>query len=156
MLGTLLQSLRFTTAAALLCIASAVTAADVRVDNAWARATAPAQKTAGAYAELTSTVDAALVSAASPLAERVELHSTTFDKGVMRMRPVDRIELPAGKTVKLAPNGIHLMALGLARQLKQGDKLPLVLTIQAPGQSATTMKIEAEVRAGTGTPAHVH
>jgi copper(I)-binding protein len=141
---------------ALLAIAFSATAADVKVDNAWARATAPAQKTGGAYAELTSTADAVLVSATSPLAERVELHSTTLDGGVMRMRPIDRIELPAGKTVKLAPNGMHLMAIGLVRPLKPGDKLPLALTIQAAGRPATTLKIEAEVRAGAGTPAHVH
>jgi copper(I)-binding protein len=151
-----MPALRLTTLVALLCIASTAAAADVKVDNAWARATAPAQKTAGAYAELTSTADAALVSATSPLAERVELHSTTFDGGVMRMRPMDRIELPAGKTVKLAPNGLHLMAIGLVRPLKPGDKLPLVLTIQSAGRPSTTLKIEAEVRAGAGAPVHVH
>jgi copper(I)-binding protein len=140
---------------ALLVMASAAAAADVRVDNAWARAPAPGQKTASAYADLTSASDAALISAASPLAGRVELHSMTLDGGVMRMRPLARIDLPAGKTVKLAPAGMHLMLLDLKQALKPGDKLPLVLTIQGPGSSATTLKIDAEVRAAAAG-AHVH
>jgi periplasmic copper chaperone A len=151
-----MQPLRLATVVALLSIAFPAAAADVRVDNLWARATAPGQKTAGIYAEFTSTADAALVSAASPLAARVELHSTTVDGGVMRMRSLDRIELPALKTVKLAPNGLHLMAVDLTRPLKPGEKLPLELRIQASGGAVTTIKIDAEVRARTAAPAHVH
>jgi copper(I)-binding protein len=140
--------------AALVICASAATAAEVRVENAWARSPAPGQKTASAYVELTSASDAALVAAASPLAGRVELHSMTLDGGVMRMRSLPRIDLPAGKTVKLAPNGLHLMVFDLKNPLKPGDKLPLVLTIQRPGSPATTLNIEAEVR--TAAAAHVH
>ena len=151
-----MQTLRLGTLVALLSLAFSAAAADLSVDNAWARATAPGQKTAGVYLELTSTTDAALVSAASPLAARVELHSTTLDGGVMRMRAVDRIALPARKTVKLAPNGLHLMAVDLTRPLQPGEKLPLELRVEVSGGAATTIRIDAEVRARTGAPAHVH
>ncbi len=134
---------------------SGAAAADVKIDNAWARAPAPGQKTASAYVELTSAADAALVSASSPFAGRVELHSMTLDGGVMRMRPLSRIELPAGRTVKLAPNGMHLMVLDLKQPLKVGDKLSLVLRIQPMAGSATTLKIEAEVRPAAPS-GHVH
>jgi copper(I)-binding protein len=147
-------TLRFTALIALLLVASTAAAVDVKVENAWARAPAPGQKTASAYLELTSGSNAALVAAASPLAERVELHSMTLDGGVMRMRALPRIDLPAGKTVKLAPKGLHLMVFDLKQPLKAGDKLPLVLTIQPAGASATTLKIEAEVRAAAGGHAH--
>jgi copper(I)-binding protein len=145
---------RLATLIALFFVSSAATAADVKVENAWARPPATGQKTASAYVELTSSSDAALVGAASPLAERVELHSMTLDSGVMRMRTLARIELPAGKTVKLAPNGMHLMVLNLNQPLKAGDRLPLVLSIQPAGAAATTLKVEAEVRGGA--PGHVH
>jgi copper(I)-binding protein len=152
---TLMQPMpRLATLIALLLVTSTAAAADVRVEKAWARQPAPGQKTASAYAELTSTSAAALVAAASPLAGRVELHSMTLDGGVMRMRAISRIELPAGKTVKLAPNGLHLMVFDLKQPLKAGDKLPLVLTIQPAGASATTLEIEAEVRAAAGGHAH--
>jgi copper(I)-binding protein len=140
--------------AAFVLVASTAAAADVKVDNAWARSTVPGQKTASAYAELTSSSDAALVSAASPLAARVELHAMTLDGGVMRMRALPRIELPAGRPVKLAPNGLHLMVIGLERPLEAGTKLPLVLTIERKGSPPATLKIEAEVRAAAA--GHVH
>ena len=148
---------RFSIASAFFFIASAASAADVKVENAWIRAPAPAQKTASAYVELTSSANAALVAASSPLAERVELHSMTLDGGVMRMRPLPRIDLPAGKTVKLAPNGMHLMLFNPKQPLKPGDKLPLVLSVQPSSGAATTLRIEAEVRAAASTaPGHVH
>ena len=131
-------------------------AQSVTVANAWARATAPGQKTAGVYLELTSNSDAAVVAAGSPLAAGAELHSMTMQDGVMRMRPLPRIELPAGQTVRLAPNGMHLMLVGLKRELKAGEKLPIVLSVQSSGMSLTTLNIEAEVRALDGAAPHRH
>lgn len=131
-------------------------APSVKVANAWARATVPGQSTAAAYVELTSDRGAALVAAGSPLAQRVELHSMTNEGGVMRMRQLPKVELPAGETVKLAPNGVHLMLLELRQPLRPGDKLPLVLSVQTSGMSLTTLKIEAEVRAVANGPQHGH
>lgn len=143
--------------AAAALIAPAVSAQSVKVGNAWARATAPGQKTASAYVELTSDTGAALVAAGSPLAARAELHSMTMDGGVMRMRALPRIELPAGQTVRLAPGGTHVMLIDLKQPLKPGDKLPLVLSIQSSGTSLTTLKIEAEVRgAVAASESHNH
>lgn len=138
-------------------IAFAADAPSVKVANAWARATVPGQNTGAVYVELTSDRNAALVAAGSPLAGSVELHSMTTEGGVMRMRQVPRVELPAGQTVKLAPNGVHLMLVDLRQPLKAGDKLPLVLSVQPPsGMSLTTLKIEALVRAPGDDGHHGH
>ena len=134
--------------------ATGADAPSVRVANAWARATVPGQNTGAAYVDLTSDRGAALVAAGSPLAGRVELHSMTNDGGVMRMRQLPKVELPAGQTVKLEPNGIHLMLVDLKQPLKPGDKLPLVLSVQSSGMSLTTLKIEAEVRANGAQHGH--
>ena len=134
--------------------ASGADAPSVRVANAWARATVPGQNTGAAYVDLTSDRGATLVAAGSPLAGRVELHSMTNDGGVMRMRQLPKVALPAGKTVKLEPNGIHLMLIDLKQPLKPGDKLPLVLSVQSSGMSLTTLNIEAEVRANGAQHSH--
>ena len=128
----------------------------VNAANVWARATAPGQNTASVYFDLTSDRDAALVAAGSPVAGRAELHATTVDNGVMRMRPLARVDLPAGQTVRLTPGGMHLMLLDLKQPLKAGDKLPLVLSIQSTGSSLTTLKLEAQVRALDGADPHQH
>ena len=134
---------------------AAVAAGSVKIASAWARATAPGQTTAAVYLEMTSETTAALVAAGTPLARRAELHSMSMEGGVMRMRPLSRIELPAGKRVKLAPGGAHLMLLDLKQPLKPGDRVPLVLSVQSSGTSLTTLKIDAEVRPITDVP-HSH
>ena len=88
--------------------------AQVTVSQPWARPTAPGQKVGAAYMELKSTQAAALVSAASPVAGATEVHEMKMEGGVMKMRAVARIELPAGKTVKLEPGGYHIMLMGLS------------------------------------------
>jgi hypothetical protein len=132
----------------------------VSVTNAWVRPPAPGQTTASAYIELTSARDAALVGVGSAVAARVEMHSMTIEGGVMRMRALPRVELPAGQTVKLAPGGTHLMLIDLKQPLKPGSRVPLVLSVQPSGASSgtslTTVTVQAEVRAAAAAPQHQH
>jgi copper(I)-binding protein len=65
----------------------------------------------------------------SPVAGRVELHQMAMEGQTMRMRAVDAIELPAGQTVNLASGGYHVMLFDLKQQLKDGEQVPLTLTV---------------------------
>jgi len=152
----LITGIRSTIALAALLAASAAAAEAVSVKEAWVRATAPGQKVAGAYLELTSRADAALIAAASPAAARVELHTMAMEGGVMRMRPVRRVALPAGKWVKLAPGGLHLMLVDLQRPLNEGDRVPLALTIEQADGSRATVSVQAAVRGLAGAKTHSH
>ena len=146
---------RFAASATLGLLATTAAAQGMTITDAWARATVPGQKTAGAYVELSSASPAALVAAESAAAANVELHTMSMDGGVMRMRRVERIELPAGKVVKLAPGGMHLMLIGIKQQLKAGDTVPLTLTIETQAGSKSAHKVEAQVRAvGAATTHH--
>ena len=135
---------------------AAFAAETVNVKNAWARPTAPGQKTAGAYMQLESATAAALVAVETPVAAKGELHRMSMDGGVMRMRPMEKIDLPAKKTVTLAPGAFHVMLIDLKRPLKDGDKVPLTLTIEGAGAARSTVKVEAEVRSEGGAKAHQH
>jgi hypothetical protein len=84
----------------------------------------------------------AIVSASSEAAETVELHEVLNDAGVMRMRPVPRIEVPAGATVELKPGGYHIMLLGLRGDLKPGTTVKVTLSREKAGP----MTVEAQVR----------
>ena len=130
-------------------------AADVQLANVWARATAPGQKTAAVYMDITSDTDAALVAAASTVAERVELHRSSHDDGVMRMRPAAKIELPARKAVKLAPGGVHLMLVNVKRPLREGDRVALVVSVQGR-DGLRKIETEAVVRGLTDSHPHQH
>lgn len=130
--------------AAALAALSLAAQAEVTVREAWARGTTPAQKVTGAFMEVTSSEDAALVAVASPVAGLAEIHAMKMENGVMKMRPLPRLELPAGKPVRLAPRGSHIMLMDLRRQLKPGDALTLMLKVE--GRNGRTQTVEAQAR----------
>ena len=76
--------------------------AGVEVFDAWARATMPGQKVAGVYMQLRSDVQARLVGVRSDAARTAEVHQMSHEGGVMRMRRLESLDLPAGKTVTRA------------------------------------------------------
>jgi hypothetical protein len=114
----------------------------VEISEAWTRATAPGQETAGVDLTISSKFAATLVGASSPVAGSVALHSMTSEGGMMRMNEVQSIELPAGKHVNLEESGYHLMLDGLKAPLKEGDYVPLTLSFKTGKQGV--MKIEAK------------
>ena len=101
----------------------------VVVTNAWARPTVPGQTVGAAYLDLTSAHGATLALVQSDAAGTVQVHAMSNDGDVMRMREVDRLALPAGKTIRLAPSGMHLMLLQLKKPLRPGDSVALDLTV---------------------------
>ena len=128
-------------------LAAAAQAQPASVKDAWVRAPAPGQKVVGVYMEIVSRTNAALVAVASPLAARAEFHSMALEDGVMKMRPLERIELSAGTAVKLAPGGLHVMLIDLKQPLQRGEKVPLTLTVlQLDSGSRSVFTIRAEVR----------
>ncbi len=84
----------------------------------------------------------ALVGATSDAATTVELHETRMEGGVMRMRPLARIDLSPGGRIEMKPGGHHVMLLGLTRDLHPGDTVTLRLRFEKAGERV----IEAPVR----------
>jgi copper(I)-binding protein len=132
-----------------LCCALGALAATPAVDvsDAWVRATVPGQLAAGAFMKITSRANARLVGASSPVAKIAEVHEMKLEAGVMKMRAADRLELPAGKAVTLAPGGYHVMLMGLAQPLREGDAVPITLTIEDAGGARRDVRVTAAVRA---------
>lgn len=131
-----LRSLRAAVAALAVGVLLAVPAladgtAKLHVGEAWARAPVGPARTTAAFFSLTNTGDgdARLVAAETAAAETVELHRTTMADGVMKMRPVEAIAVPAGGTTVLRPGGLHVMLIGAAG-LAPGDTLALTLRFE--------------------------
>lgn len=138
----------------LCCAALSATAAGLEVKNPWVRSTVPAQKITGAYMELRSEQDAVLLSVTSPVAGATEIHATRMEGGIMKMRPVKKISLPAGKAVALAPGGHHVMLLDLKRPLAAGEKVPLTLRFEDKSGKPESVEVSAEVRDITAAAGH--
>lgn len=135
-------------ALSLLCM-SAVTFAQVNVTNPWVRATVMQQKATGAFMQLTTAQDMKLVSISSPAAKIVEIHTMEMDKDVMKMRHIPSLDLPAGKTIELKPGSYHIMLMGLAAQVKEGDVIPLTLVVEDKNKKQQTIEVKA-----IGKPLH--
>lgn len=144
----------------------AATAGSIQISNVWARpvgavgdqprsttATDEAMggrsgmatvETSAVYMTLRNTSATAdrLMQANTPVAETVELHTVEQNNGVMAMRPVSGIEVPANSEVVLEPGGFHMMLIGVTQELAPGDMIDVTLQFEQAGEVA----VQAEVR----------
>ncbi len=108
--------------------AEEVKAGDLVITQAWSRATPGGAKTGGGYLTIENKGSAPdrLIGGSADVGGKVEVHEMAMNNGVMTMRPLDKgLTIDPGKTVKLAPGGIHLMLLDLKGPFKRGDKVPV-------------------------------
>lgn len=115
------------------------------ISHPWSRATAPSQKVGAVFMtiETNGNTTDRLIGAASPDAETVQIHSHSMVDGVMKMRPVDGVAIPAEGEAVLAPGGFHLMLIGLKLPLFEETVIPLTLEFEKAGK----IEIEAVVEA---------
>ena len=120
------------------------TAAAVKADNPYVRAVPPGQENSAAFMTLTNSSDVpvALIAAESPVADKVELHEHTNNNGVMAMRQIPQIEVPAKGSVELKPGGLHIMLIGLKQALNAGGNVPLTLLFADGGLVQVTAPIK--------------
>ena len=150
------RSLITAACAAGVTLLSTAALAQVTVKDAWVRATVAQQKATGAFMQLQSAQDAKLVSAQSPVAGVVEVHEMAMDGGVMKMRAVPSLALPAGKAVDLKPGGYHVMLMDLKGQVKDGDTVPVTLVIEGPDGKRQNIEVKAPARGMNPQPAMQH
>ncbi len=142
---------------------------DLVILEPWARATIGQVKTGAAYLTVINHGAAGdrLLAVSTPVAAKAQLHSNIVDAGVMKMRPVEAIEIEAKSSTALEPGGVHVMLMGVQIPLKEGDAFVMTLTFETAGsvdvdvhvqgiaamQAAST---EAERHAGQDDAADQH
>lgn len=131
-------------AATTLAHAQHFSAGDIHVFDAYARPTVSHQPTGGAYVGLENkgeTLDH-LISASSPVAKRVEIHTMSMDGNVMKMKEVGKIELKPGTEIVMKPgDGYHFMLVGLNQRLKAGETFPMTLEFEMAGKVEVTVQV---------------
>jgi copper(I)-binding protein len=145
-ISTLLRLLAIAAITAVIAACStATTATDPTVSGAWVRPPMGADRPAAGYLTITGgSSTTALVAVTADVAATVEIHETMAGHdGMAGMRPVERIEIPAGATVALEPGGYHLMLMGLTTRLEPGATVHLQLEFDGGLEVA----VDAEVRA---------
>jgi hypothetical protein len=136
------------TGCALCCAAASAHAQKIdpgppAVTDAWVRTTVPGGKVSAAYMHIKSAKPLRLVKAESPVAGLVELHNMTMKDGVMEMKAMDAIDVPADRMVELKPGAMHVMLMMVKQPIKAGDKVPLILTFETADKRPVVIKLEA-------------
>ena len=122
-----------------------VKAGDLVISQAWSRATPGGARIAGGYLTIENKGTSAdrLIGGSGDLAAKVEVHEMAMNNGVMTMRPLDKgLAIEAGKTVRLAPGGYHLMLMDLKNPLKQGEKVPVTLEFEKAGKVTLSLDVQ--------------
>jgi copper(I)-binding protein len=117
------------------------TVGSIHVAHPWSLALPDVARNGAAYMEISNRGERVdrLTGASSPIAKRVSLHGHTMNDGVLRMRPIEAIDVEPGTSSVLAPGGLHIMLMGLKEPLIAGKSFPLTLTFEKAG------KIEPEI-----------
>jgi protein SCO1/2 len=123
--------------------ADSASSGSIRVAGAWSRSTAPGASVGVVYFEVINAGPAdTLLAIECPAAERAEMHATGRADGIMKMRPVASVDIPAGGRLSFQPGGLHAMLIGIKEPLKEGGRLPLTLVFRRAGK----LRFEAAIQ----------
>jgi hypothetical protein len=124
------------------CSATRADPSALTVTDAWVRAVPGAPAAAYMTLHNGATRNVRIVGVRSPLARMAMIHETTIAGGVSSMRAHEPLDIAPGATVRLSPEGLHIMLSDLAQPLAVGTQVPLELLLEGGGHVA----LEARVR----------
>ena len=122
--------------------AIAQTTARLTVVQAWSRATPPGITIGGAYFTINNSGDAdTLLGIESPVCDHADLHLMSMNAGMMQMRPLKSVPVPAHGQVRFEPEHMHVMLNDLHRPLREGEEFPMTLIFQRAGRVSTNVRV---------------
>ena len=144
---------RFAFVFAALSLSTAVFAGaadEIVIHEPYVRLAPPNAQATGAFMVIRNAgaKDVKLVKAENPTSRLTELHTHINDKGVMRMRQVQDINVPAKGEAVLQPGGLHVMLIDMKAPLKEGDIVPMTLTFNDGSSKLVDIKVQKMMPAG--------
>jgi len=85
-----------------------------------------------------------LLGVSTPIAEQASLHSNEKMDGMVHMQQLPGIDIPAGQTIELKPGEMHIMLEGLKHPFKEGEMVPLTLTLANEGEVKVEVMVMGE------------
>ena len=114
---------------------------ELKVESAWARASAGRNGAAFVTVFNGSNAPDRLVGVASPVAPDVMVHRSFEEGGTMKMEHVATIPIDVGQRIEMKPGGLHIMLVNLKQPLRRGEQFPLSLTFERSGIKETTVTV---------------
>jgi periplasmic copper chaperone A len=128
------------------CQPARITTGILDIKNPWARPAAESANGAVYFViENGTSQDDVLLSGRTDIASVVELHESEIDGDHMSMHHQDEVVLPAGEAVEFSPGGLHIMLVGLTRQLKAGETFDITLVFKQAGEKTVTVSVKDDV-----------
>jgi copper(I)-binding protein len=123
-----------------------VHAGELAITDAWSRTTPPGVTVGVAYFTLKNDTGKPdrLLKISSPVATKAQVHRTEILDGIARMRKVAVLHVDAGQTLEFAPNGMHVMLVGLKQPLAEGKTFEIEMLFELAGPR----KVMVAVRKG--------
>ncbi len=127
---------------ALTLLGCSASRSGVEVKDAWSPPAPPGASVLAGYATVIAHDDDTLIGVTSPAAREVQLHTMSEENGVMRMRPVESIQLEAGETLRLEPGGMHLMLMDPDPARAADEPIELTFRFAKAGEIRTVAKVK--------------
>ncbi len=126
-------------------------AGDLVIETAWARRPLGANGAAYVTVRTEGAEPDRLVGVATDVAGRAELHTHVMEDGVMRMRPLDALEINPGEPAVMRPGGTHVMLMGMKRELSEGERFAVTLRFERAGEVEVMVRVMAPGASGPGS-----
>lgn len=93
-----------------------------------------------------------LVAVTADLAQRVEMHESVMENGMMTMKPLRSVPVPAKGEMAFAPGGKHLMIWNINPAAIEAGRLPMVFIFTNKDRILFDLKIKKQAAAPATTP----
>ena len=128
------------------CGPARITTGILDIKSPWARPAAEGANGAVYFViENGTSQDDVLLSGRTDIASVVELHESQMEGDHMSMHHQAEVDLPAGEAVEFSPGGLHIMLVGLTRQLKAGETFDITLVFKQAGEKIVTVSVKDDV-----------
>jgi copper(I)-binding protein/cytochrome oxidase Cu insertion factor (SCO1/SenC/PrrC family) len=118
----------------------------VAIMNAWVREAHEAAKVNAGYMTLINAgkEEVTLLKVESDAYKSIEVHEMVSVDGLMEMREVTDMSIPANGQIQFAPGGKHLMLMGPKDHLTKGQKVDMTLTFKSGKKQTVSIKVAAK------------
>ena len=122
-----------------------LSAMDIRVTDAYVRETIPGASNSVAYLKIDNETkrQVILVSVRSNDVPKVKIHTHVHHNGVMAMRPVKEVVIPAQSSFMFKPGGHHFMLMGLQKPLTSGEAVQFQLQFKDGTEVDVTAPVQS-------------
>lgn len=139
-------------------VAHEFVAGDLTIDHPHIPQPSRSAKAAGGYMSITNagTTPDRLIGVEATFAAKASLHESRVDaSGMGSMEPVAGVDIPPGATVSLESGGLHVMFLGLAGPLEEGERHKATLVFEKAGRVEVEFAVDPATTSEGGHDSHM-